>query len=178
VNTNVTYNRRALISIFGLLSLCFQTPEAQYSAVREGDVVRLTDKRADVAVSIVPNIGAVVFEMKVHGDNIIFFAPASLDAFRQTPSNTGIPFQGTLGESSGRTGVLRQRQAFSFQHGARERYGRASHSRIPELCSTGNRRVKVGREIRVADYETRRLPQSLMDGTVPFCAHRGRSRID
>jgi aldose 1-epimerase len=67
---------------------------AQYRAVRDGDVVRLTDNKADTVVSILPSIGAVVFEMKIRGQNIVNFSPASLDAYRQRPTNTGIPFLG------------------------------------------------------------------------------------
>jgi len=83
-----------LMPVVTFLLLCGQAVEAQYSAVREGDVVRLADKKTDTVVSIAPSIGAVVFEMKIHGANIISFSPASLDAFRQRPSMTGIPFLG------------------------------------------------------------------------------------
>src|ERR1041384_5090744 len=87
-------NQMALIVFFAALLLCVQAAQAQYSAVQDGDAVRLADKKTDTVVSIVPSIGAVVFEMKIHGVNIIAFSPASLDAFRQRPSMTGIPFLG------------------------------------------------------------------------------------
>ena len=83
-----------LMPVVTFLVLCGQPAEAQYSAVREGDVVRLADKKTDTVVAIAPSIGAVVFEMKIHGANILSFSPASLDAFRQRPSMTGIPFLG------------------------------------------------------------------------------------
>jgi aldose 1-epimerase len=76
------------------LFLFARSAEAQYSAVKEGDAVRLTDKTSDTVVSIVPSVGAVVFEMKVRGVNIIFFSTESLEAFKERPSNTGIPFLG------------------------------------------------------------------------------------
>ena len=79
-----------LMPVVTFLVLCGQPAEAQYSAVREGDVVRLADKKTDTVVAIAPSIGAVVFEMKIHGANILSFSPASLDAFRQRPSMTGI----------------------------------------------------------------------------------------
>ena len=87
-------NQTALIGSFATLLLCAHSAKAQYSAVRDGEVVRLMDKKTDTVVSIVPSIGAVVFEMTIHGVNIISFSPASLDAFRQRPSYTGIPFLG------------------------------------------------------------------------------------
>jgi hypothetical protein len=78
-----------------VLAILFAAPAmAQYQAVRDGDVVRLSDKKTDTTVSIVPSIGAVVFEMKVRGQNIIHFSAASLDAYRH-------PFSGSVGESNG-----------------------------------------------------------------------------
>jgi aldose 1-epimerase len=87
-------NQTVFIGIFATLLLYAHSAQAQYSAVRDGDVVRLVDKKTDTVVSIVPSIGAVVFEMKIHGVNIISFSPASVNAFRQRPSYTGIPFLG------------------------------------------------------------------------------------
>ncbi len=87
-------NRRVIIGILAVVLMCAQGAQAQYSAVKDGDVVRLMDKTRDTIVSIIPSVGAVVFEMKVRGVNIIFFSAPSLDAFQQRPSNTGIPFLG------------------------------------------------------------------------------------
>lgn len=87
-------NFRALLPIAILSALAVAPAAAQYSAIQEGDVVRLIDKKTDTVVSIVPSIGAVVFEMTVKGQNIIVFSPASLEAFRQRPTYTGIPFLG------------------------------------------------------------------------------------
>src|SRR2546427_353768 len=108
-------NQKTLIgSIFGALLLCAHAAQAQYSAVREGDVVRLADKKTDTVVSIVPSIGAVVFEMKIHGANIISFSPASLDAFRQRPSYTGIPFLGPWANRLDEQGFYANGKHFPF----------------------------------------------------------------
>src|SRR5437870_3071766 len=108
-------NQRALIGgIFGALLLCAHSAQAQYSAVREGDVVRLADKKTDTVVSIVPSIGAVVFEMKIHGANIISFSPASLHAFRQRPSYTGIPFLGPWANRLDEQGFYANGKHFPF----------------------------------------------------------------
>ena len=108
-------NQRALIGgIFGALLFCAHSAQAQYSAVREDDVIRLADKKTDTVVSIVPSIGAVVFEMKIHGANIISFSPASLDAFRQRPSYTGIPFLGPWANRLDEQGFYANGKHFAF----------------------------------------------------------------
>jgi aldose 1-epimerase len=108
-------NQKALIGgIFGALLLCAHSAQAQYSAVREGDVVRLADKKTDTVVSIVPSIGVVVFEMKIHGANIISFSPASLDAFRQRPSYTGIPVLGPWATRLDEQGFYANGKHFAF----------------------------------------------------------------
>ncbi len=86
--------KKHLIAILAGILWFGDSAQAQYSATKDGDVVRLSDQKTDTVVSIVPSIGAVIFEMKVRGANIIYFSPASLDAFRQRPSITGIPFLG------------------------------------------------------------------------------------
>jgi aldose 1-epimerase len=86
--------KKTFIAILAAIFCFGHSAHAQYSAAKDGDVVRLIDQKTDTVVSIVPSIGAVIFEMKVRGANIISFSPASLDAFRQRPSMTGIPFLG------------------------------------------------------------------------------------
>jgi len=80
------------LAVLSALPSIIVPANAQYLAVRDGDVVRLSDKKTDTTVSIIPSNGAVVFEMKVKGQNIINFSAASLDAYRQRPGNTGILF--------------------------------------------------------------------------------------
>jgi aldose 1-epimerase len=65
---------------------------AQYSAQRDGDIVRLEDSKNQTVVSIVPSVGDVVFEMKVKGQDILRFPFPSIEAFRAKPSLSGIPF--------------------------------------------------------------------------------------
>jgi aldose 1-epimerase len=75
--------------------LCCAAPAvAQYSAQRDGDVVRLEDAKSQTAVSIVTSVGAVAFEMKVKGTNVLYFPFASLEEFKSRPSLSGIPFLG------------------------------------------------------------------------------------
>ena len=55
-------------------------------------VVRLTDASHGVEVSIVPSIGNEAYEMKVHGQNILYFPYAGLSEFQKRPALSGIPF--------------------------------------------------------------------------------------
>ena len=88
-----TASRRASsLVIAGLLSLGLAAPAAaQYSARRDGDVVRLEDARTGTVVSIAPSLGDMAFEMKVKGHEILHFPYASLDEFRARPGLAGVP---------------------------------------------------------------------------------------
>ena len=70
------------------------TALAQYSAKRDGDVVRIEDAASQVRVSIVPGVGNVAFEMRVKGENVLRFPYADIAAFRSRPGLNGIPFLG------------------------------------------------------------------------------------
>ncbi len=67
---------------------------AQYSALTEGDVVRLEDRAHQIRVSIVPSVGNVAFEMQVKGKNVLRFPYADIAEFRSRPGLNGIPFLG------------------------------------------------------------------------------------
>src|SRR5690349_1654626 len=55
-------------------------------------IVRLSDLAHDVVVSIVPSIGNRAYEMKVHGQNILYFGQADAGEFQAQPRLSGIPF--------------------------------------------------------------------------------------
>ncbi len=75
--------------------LCWALPAlAQYTAQSDGDVVRLGDVTKQTVVSIVTSVGNEAFEMKVKGQNVLFFPYASLDEFKSHPTLSGIPFLG------------------------------------------------------------------------------------
>jgi aldose 1-epimerase len=65
-----------------------------YSARQEGEVVRLTDDKAQVSVSILPSVGNVAFDMTVKGHKILRWPYASLADFKAKPGLNGIPFMG------------------------------------------------------------------------------------
>jgi len=55
-------------------------------------IVRLTDAAQGVEVSMVPSIGNLAYEMKVHGKNILYFPYADVSEFQKRPRLCGIPF--------------------------------------------------------------------------------------
>jgi aldose 1-epimerase len=67
---------------------------AEYAAQRNGDIVRLEDTTTQTAVSIVPSVGDIAFEMRVKGQNVLHWPYASLDDFKAKPGMSGIPFLG------------------------------------------------------------------------------------
>lgn len=84
---------RVFAGSFVALLIVATSAEAQrYTAVRDGETVRLTDRTADVVIAIMPSAGNVAYEMKVKGQNILRFPHASLDEFKARPNATGIPF--------------------------------------------------------------------------------------
>ena len=77
-------------------ALAAQTAASPYRAERTGEVVRLEDTRAQTVVSVVPSSGNKAFEMKVKGQNVLYFPFASIDDFKAKGAGgfNGIPFLG------------------------------------------------------------------------------------
>jgi aldose 1-epimerase len=79
-----------------LLSLSLTVVAQNYTAVETSDhgvaVVRLADAEHGVEVAIVPSVGNIAYEMKVHGKNILYFPAPDLSEFQQKPTLAGIPF--------------------------------------------------------------------------------------
>ena len=65
---------------------------AQYSVQDDNGIVRLTDRRADTVVSIMPALGNNAFRMTVKGKDILQYPYKSDDDFRAHPNFAGIPF--------------------------------------------------------------------------------------
>lgn len=78
-----------VFAVVAALPLC-----AQYSAKREGAVVRLEDASHQTTLAVAPAIGNVAFELKVKGHQVLRFPYASLEEFRKTPGLNGLPFLG------------------------------------------------------------------------------------
>ncbi len=75
--------------------LAASTQAQPYAAQRTEDhgvaIVRLSDAAHGVDVSIVPSIGNLAYEMKVHGHNILHFPFADLGEFARQPAQCAIP---------------------------------------------------------------------------------------
>jgi aldose 1-epimerase len=54
-------------------------------------VVRLTDSKRGIEVTILPSLGNIASEIKVHGKNILVFPDVNLSDFQKKPMQTGIP---------------------------------------------------------------------------------------
>ena len=72
--------------------------ESRYSAEKTTDhgvdIVRLSDQTRSVEVSIVPSIGNRAYELKVHGNNLLYFPLPDVSAFQKIRGQAfnGIPF--------------------------------------------------------------------------------------
>src|SRR4030095_3762845 len=85
---------RLAVLLVAALTVARPVAAQRYSAVRDGEIVRLTDRTTDTSVSILPSVGNIAFEMVVKGHNVLRFPHASLADFKAMPNATGIPFMG------------------------------------------------------------------------------------
>jgi aldose 1-epimerase len=65
---------------------------AQKIVVDGVPVIRLVDSKRGIEASILPSVGNMAFELKVHGKNILFFPEVKLSDFQKKPMQYGIPF--------------------------------------------------------------------------------------
>lgn len=102
-NAHMKKYRLLVFGVLLLLSMspadstrCEAFPNADFTAeqitVDGVPVVRLTDAARGIEVSILPSIGNIASEMKVHGKNILYFPEIRLSEFQKRPMQTGIPF--------------------------------------------------------------------------------------
>lgn len=83
--------RVATLLIFFIL-ISISRSFGQYAAEHIGDTVRLTDQKHQTQVSIAPSAGDIVFEMKVKGQDVIYFPSSTIESFKENPKFGGIPF--------------------------------------------------------------------------------------
>ncbi len=83
-----------LLAALAVLAVAVPASAQRYSAVRQGDVVTLTDRDTDTVLSVVPSVGNIATEMRVKGHNVLRYPHASLADFAARPGATGIPFMG------------------------------------------------------------------------------------
>jgi len=86
---------KTALALLLLLLPCARSVAAQpYSAVQEGEIVRLRDAKSATTVSILTSVGNIAFEMIVRGQNVLRWPYESIDAFKARPGLSGIPFVG------------------------------------------------------------------------------------
>ena len=85
----------AILGIAAFLLATASSPAQPYTARQTEDhgiaIVRLSDAAHGVEVSIVPSIGNLAYEMKVHGHNILHFPYADVAEFARRPGLCAIP---------------------------------------------------------------------------------------
>ena len=147
--------------------------EAQrYAAVRDGDVVRLTDRTSDTVVSIMPAVGNIAFGMQVKGHDVLRFPHTSLADFRARPNATGIPFMGPWANRLDEQAFYANGRRYAFDmslgnvRGAIPIHGFLTTTdqwQVTELRSTGDGRI--------GDEPARVLPSARVDEAVAVRAH-------
>ena len=83
----------AILTAF-LLAPAATSVAQPYSANRVGDAVQLQDARTQTVVSILPSVGNIAFEMKVKGQNVLYWPYQSIEEFKARPGMSGVPFLG------------------------------------------------------------------------------------
>jgi aldose 1-epimerase len=82
------------MALCATLSVASSAPnyKAEKASDHGMDVVRLTDAASGVEVAIAPSVGDRLYEMKVHGKNVLNSAPDNVVDFRRRVEAGGIPF--------------------------------------------------------------------------------------
>lgn len=73
------------------LFLTAMSADAQYSATRQGEVIRLEERKTGITVSILPSVGNIAYEMKAGGKNVFWFPFSSPEDFKKKPTLCGNP---------------------------------------------------------------------------------------
>ncbi len=101
-----------------MLVLAIMSNAQNYTAQKTSDhgvaIVRLTDAAKGVEVSIVPSIGNRAYEMKVHGQNILYFPSPDIGEFQKQPEMSGIPFLAPWGNRLDQQGFWANGKKYTF----------------------------------------------------------------
>ena len=162
-------------NLLGALVLAVSLPlSAQYSARRDGDVVRLEDAKNQTVVSVLPSVGDVVFEMTVKGQNILRFPYASVEAFKARPGLAGIPFLGPWANRLDEDGFYANGKHYTFNMSLGNIRGAIPlhwfFNAEPILGGGGG---KGGQQGCLGNLSPGFLPAPGLDGAVPFRSHGG-----
>ncbi|MBM3769905.1 MAG: aldose 1-epimerase [Acidimicrobiia bacterium] len=90
------------------------TAQQRHGAVQQGDIVRLTDRTADIEVSILPSVGNIAFDMQVAGHHVLRFPYQSVEEFKARPAMTALPFMGPWANRLDEPAFYANGQRYSF----------------------------------------------------------------
>ena len=104
------------LAVLAVVAIALSTLAAaqQYSARQSGDVVQLTDGKAQTTVSIVPSVGNIAFELRVKGTNVLRWPYASVTDFKAKPAMSGIPFMGPWANRLDETAFYANGRKYAF----------------------------------------------------------------
>ncbi len=132
-----------LLCVF--MAVTTTTLAQDYRAERTSDqgipIVRLTDAVNGVELAVVPSIGNMAYEMRVHGKNILHFPFQNLAEFREKPQILGIPFLAPWANRLDQQGFFVHGKRFAFDmnfgnvQGANPIHGLVSTSPFWEVTS-------------------------------------------
>ena len=105
--------RRHLLALL-FLSVATAAFAQPYSSHHAGDVVQLQDARTQTIVSILPSVGNIAFEMKVKGQNILYWPYGSIEEFKARPGMSGIPFLGPWADRLDEQAFFANGRRFAF----------------------------------------------------------------
>jgi aldose 1-epimerase len=114
---------RMKVTVMSLAALQFAAAAAAqpYAAVRTEDhgiaIVRLSDAAHGVEVNIVPSIGNLAYEMKVHGHNILHFPYVDVSAFVRQPAQCAIPLLAPWANRMTENGFWANGKKYAFNTG-------------------------------------------------------------
>ncbi len=112
--------RKSLLFVIGvLLSLTVVSGSHPVFVARQilvdgVPVIRLSDSKRGIEVSILPSIGNIVCAMNVHGKNVLFFPDIKLPEFQKRPMQMGIPFLAPWANRLDDTGFWANGKKYSF----------------------------------------------------------------
>ena len=133
---------RGAAEILTLCTLLLATTSfaQNYKAEKTSDhgvpIVRLSDAANGVEISVLPSVGNLLYSMKVHGKNILYFPFDDLSEFVKKPKTERDSISRAVGRPVGRTGLLGQRKTVWIQYESGQRPRRHAGSRVHHEFAT------------------------------------------
>ncbi len=131
-------------------------PDAQQTSIDGVSVVRLTDANRGIEAAILPSIGNIVSEFRIHGKNILFFPEMKLSDFQKRPAQAGIPFLAPWANRLDDTAFWANGKKYNFDMSLgnvrKDGYGLPIHGLMPASASWDI--VRMGADSATSAYVT------------------------